>query len=64
MGRKKGRPVTTKPYRKRLVRFSYVEDSIHRILERVNDPRSRMEIQKELATMVAKQKVLEQEKVV
>ncbi|GAB6507599.1 TPA: hypothetical protein QCV71_005905 [Bacillus cereus] len=56
------RPKTTKPYRKRLVRFSYVEDALKRILERVDDPRSRMEIQKELAEMVGKQKALEKEK--
>jgi hypothetical protein len=56
------RPKTTKPYRQRKVRFSYLEDAFRRVLDKVEDPKSRMEIQKELATLIGKEKALEKEK--
>jgi hypothetical protein len=57
------RPKTTKPYRQRKVRFSYLEDAFRRVLDKVEDPKSRMEIQKELATLMGKkEKALEKEK--
>jgi hypothetical protein len=56
------RPKTTKPYRQRKVRFSYLEDAFRRVLDKVEDPKSRMEIQKELATLMGKKKALEKEK--
>ncbi|BCD33084.1 hypothetical protein bcgnr5371_60150 [Bacillus cereus] len=62
MGRKKGRPQTTKPYRKRTIRFSFLEDAFRRVLERVDDPRARIEIQRELAELIGKQKAMETEK--
>lgn len=44
--KKTGRPVTTKPYRKNLVRFSYMEDAILEILGAVNDSKSQRKINK------------------
>jgi hypothetical protein len=38
------------------VRFSYLEDAFRRVLDKVEDPKSRMEIQKELATLIGKKK--------
>ena len=40
------RPKEGKLYRQRKIRFSYLEDAFRRVLDRVDDPRSRMEIQK------------------
>jgi len=56
------RPKIGKSYRQRKIRFSYLEDAFRRVLDRVDDPGSRMEIQKELATLIGKEKVLEKEK--
>jgi hypothetical protein len=56
------RPKEGKLYRQRKIRFSYLEDAFRRVLDRVDDPRSRMEIQKELATLIGKEKVIEKEK--
>lgn len=56
------RPKTTKPYRQRKIRFSYLEDTLRRVLDRVDDPHARMEIQKELAMLIGKEKALEKEK--
>jgi hypothetical protein len=39
-----------------------LEDAFRRVLDRVDDPGSRMEIQKELATLIGKEKVIEKEK--
>lgn len=47
-----------KQYRKRQIRFSFLEDSYHRVLEKIEDPQARMEIYKELSTLIAQQKVL------
>ncbi|WJE17864.1 hypothetical protein QRY07_00710 (plasmid) [Bacillus cereus] len=56
------RPRTTKPYRKRNIRFSYLEDAFRRVLDRVEDSRARIEIQRELAELIGKEKALEKEK--
>jgi hypothetical protein len=57
------RPKEGKLYRqKEKFVFSYLEDAFRRVLDRVDDPRSRMEIQKELATLIEKKKVIEKEK--
>lgn len=42
--KKTGRPATTKPYRKNLVRFSYMEDAILEIMNSVNDTKSQKKI--------------------
>ncbi|HDP4772802.1 TPA: hypothetical protein P6R15_006442 [Pseudomonas aeruginosa] len=56
------RPKTTKPYRKRNIRFSYLEDAFCRVLERVKSPKAKIEIKKELAELIRKEEALEKEK--
>lgn len=56
--KKMGRPRTDRPYRLRKIRFSYLEDTLLRLMEQVQDKQAKLEIKSELAALLAKEKEL------
>lgn len=57
------KPRSDKPWRQRKVRISFVEDTLMRLLDSVDDQKARLVIYQELATLRAKEKVLYEERV-
>ncbi|CAM4359368.1 hypothetical protein BAQ46_15970 [Bacillus paranthracis] len=51
-----------KPWRQRKVRVSHLEDTLMRLYDSMKDPKSRLIVHKELATLRAKEKVLYEER--
>lgn len=56
-------PKSDKPWRRRKIRVSHLEDTLMRILDSINDPESRLIVHTELSQLRAKEKVMHEERI-
>ncbi|MFE9082373.1 hypothetical protein [Bacillus mobilis] len=55
-------PRSDKPWRQRKIRVSYLEDTLMRLYDSMEDQKSRLIVHEELASLRAKEKVMHEEK--
>lgn len=55
-------PRSEKPWRQRKIRVSHLEDTLIRLVDSIEDTKSRLVVQQELASLRAKEKVMHESK--